>query len=94
MSQIVHLLRQCNIRITALQETKRFGSNVYQVSGAVILNAGRSLSLSDEPARRDEEASFVLLDDAIASWQAAGKQWKSWSARMIFACFRIGEILG
>ena len=45
----------------------------------------------DEPIRRGEGVALVLLNDAITSWQAAGKQWKSWSARMISASFRIGE---
>ena len=91
VDQIVHVLGQYNIKIAALQETKWFGSDVYQVLGAVVLTAGRSVPPLDEPVRRGEGVAFVLLNDAITSWQAAGKQWKSWSARMISASFRIGE---
>ena len=78
-------------KIAALQETKWLGSNVYQVSGAVVLTAGRSVPPSDEPVRKGEGVSLVLLNDDIASLQAVGKQWKSWSARMISTFFRIGE---
>ena len=41
--------------------------------------------------RGGEGVALVLLGDAIASWKAVGKQWKSWSARMVSACFKIGE---
>ena len=83
VDQIVHVLGQYNIKIAALQETKWFGSYVYKVAGAVVLTAGRSVPPSDEPVRRGEGLTLVLLNDAIASWQATGKQWRSWRARMI-----------
>ena len=34
---------------------------------------------------------YYVPGDAISSWEAAGKQWKSWSARIVLAYFRIGE---
>ena len=56
-----------------------------------ILTAGRGLPPSDGVVQRGKGVALVLLGDAIVSWEVAGKQWKSWSARMVSACFRIGE---
>ena len=42
--------------------------------GAVVLTAGRGVPPLDEPVRRGEGVALVLLNDAITSWQAAGKQ--------------------
>ena len=44
----------------------------------------------DGAVQRGEGVALVLLGDAIAGWEVAGKQWKSWSARMV-SCFKIGE---
>ena len=74
VDQIVHVLGQYDIKIAALQEIKWFGSDVYQVAGAVVLTAGRSVPSPDEPVKRGEGVALVLLGDAIASWKAAGKQ--------------------
>ncbi|XP_065886632.1 uncharacterized protein [Dysidea avara] len=41
--------------------------------------------------QRGEGVALVLLGDAISGWEAGGKQWKSWNARMVSACFKIGE---
>ena len=69
-----------------------------RLNGLALMSIGcwerlysRSVPPLDEPIRRGEGVALVLLNDAITSWQAAGKQWKSWSARMISASFRIGE---
>ena len=74
-----------------LQETKWFGSNVYRIAGAVVLTSGRNLPPSNEPLQRGEGVALVLCGDAISSWEAARKQWRSWSSRMVSACFKIGE---
>ena len=41
---IVDELRRYNVRVAALQETKWFGSEVYQVNRSVALTSGRILS--------------------------------------------------
>ena len=46
---------------------------------------------SNEAMQRGEGVALILLGDAISGWEAGGKQWKSWSARMVSACFKIGE---
>ena len=38
---IVNELKRYDVKVAALQETKWFGSEVYQVSGSVVLTAGR-----------------------------------------------------
>ena len=39
--RIVNELRRYNLKVDALQETKWFESEVYQVSSSVVLTAGR-----------------------------------------------------
>ena len=46
---------------------------------------------SDGAVQRGEGVALVILGDAIAGWEVAGKQWKSWNARMVSARFKIGE---
>ena len=61
MDQIIHTMEQYNIKISALQETKWFGSNAYQVAVVVVHTAIRSIPPSNESRQSDEEVSVVLL---------------------------------
>jgi len=49
---------------------------------AVLLTSGRNLSPSNEPMLRSEGVALVSCGDAISSWEAAGKQWRSWSGKI------------
>ena len=91
VDQIIHTMGQYNIKISALQETKWFGSNVYRVAVAVLLTSDSNVPPSNEAMQRGEGVVLILLGDAIFSWEAGGKQWISWSARIVLACFKIGE---
>ena len=48
MDQIIYTMEQYNIKIGALQETKWFGSNAYQIAGSVVLTTVRSIPPSNE----------------------------------------------
>ena len=45
---IMQEMRRYNVKVTALQETKWFGSEVFQVTGNVVLVSGR-----EKPAQGD-----------------------------------------
>ena len=66
-------LKRYYMKVAALQETKWFRSEVYQVGGSVVLTAGRKkLSMNDD-RQRGEEVAIVLLGLAIDVRKRAGK---------------------
>ena len=48
-----------------------------------MFTSGKEVPPSNEAMQRGEGVALVLLGDAVSSWEAGGKQWKSWSARMV-----------
>ena len=48
------------MKVVAMQETKWFGSEVYQVSGSVVLMAGRKVPGEGENVIRGEGVALVL----------------------------------
>ena len=84
----VRELERYAIKVAALQETKWFGSNVYDVGKSVLLTAGRPAPALGKPIQRGEGVALVLTGPAIPAWRTAGQQWKAWSSRLIFACLQ------
>ena len=78
------------MKVTALQETKWFGSEVYRVEGSVVLTSGREKPAQGDTAKRSEGVAIVLTDWEIEIWKAVGKQWKAWSSRADSACLQLG----
>ena len=73
----VEEMKRYDVKMTALQETKWFGCEVYQVGGSVILISGREKPAVGESMQRGKGV--------------AGRQWKAWSSRMVSACLQVGE---
>ncbi len=82
------------MKVTALKETKWFGSEVYQVAGSVVLTSGRKKPAQGDTVKKGEGVAIVLTESAIGHvWKAAkaaGKQWKAWSSRAVSACLQLG----
>ena len=49
---VVNELKRYGMKVAALQEMKCFGSEVYQVSGSVVLTAGRKMLAEGERVMR------------------------------------------
>ena len=75
----------------ALQETKWFGCEVYEVQGSVILTSGRSVPGNGEAVRRGEGVALVLRGIAIQAWRRGGKQWRAWSPRCVSVCLQLNK---
>ena len=88
---IVEEMKRYDVKVTALQETKWFGCEVYQVGGSVILTSGREKPAVGESIQRGEGVAIVLTGPAVDAWRRAGRQWKAWSSRMVSACLQVGE---
>ena len=59
---IVREMRQYNVKVTALQETKWFGSEVNQVAGSVVLTSGRKKPAQGDTVKKGEGVAIVLTD--------------------------------
>ena len=79
---------EVNVKMTALQETKWFGSEVYRVEGSVVLTSGRKKPAQGDTVKKGEGVAIVLTDWAIDAWKAAGRQWKALSSRAVSACLQ------
>ena len=78
------------MKVTALQETKWFGSEVYRVAGNVVLTSGREKPAQGDTVKRGEGVAIVLTDWEIDAWKAAGRQWKAWSSRAVSTGLHLG----
>ena len=58
---IVREMKRYKVKVAGLQETKWFGSSVYDVSDAVVLTSGRETPSEDEGLQRGEGVALVLL---------------------------------
>ena len=87
---IVREMRRYNVKVTTLQETKWFGSEVYRVAGSVVLTSGREKPAQGATVKRGEGVEIMLTDWAIDAWKAAGRQWKACSSRAVSACLQLG----
>ena len=65
---IINELERYNVVVTALQETKWFGSEVYQINGSIVLTSGRDLPLEGENSQRGEGVAIVLTGPALSAW--------------------------
>ena len=86
---IVREMRRYNVKVTALQETKWFGSEVYRVAGSVVLTSGSEKPAQGDTVKRGEGVAIVLTGWAIDIWKAAG-QWKACNSRAVSACLQLG----
>ena len=87
---IVQEMRRCNVKVTTLQETKWFGSEVYRVAGSVVLTSGREKPVQGDTVKKGEGVAIAVTDWTINAWKAAGRQWKAWISRAVSACLQLG----
>ena len=74
IDQIVLELMRFGVSVGALQETKWFGGNVYEVMGSVVLTAGRPTPAEGVTVQRGEGVALVLMGPALTAWKRGGKQ--------------------
>ena len=71
VDQIVCELARYDVLVGALQQTKWFGCEVYEVDGSVILTAGRATPTQEESVQRGEGVALVLRGLAVSAWREA-----------------------
>ena len=82
---IIMQFDRLHISIAGLQETKWFGSSVYQVRGATVLSSGRDVPASSTPGLRGEGVAIVLSGVALRALKDGGCQWKAVSPCLVVA---------
>ena len=75
--------------MAAIQETKWYGSDVWEAQGYTFLHSGRVLPVGEGPAVRNEGVGIALDERAAAAWKEAGKVWKAVSSRIIMARLKL-----
>lgn len=88
---VVNELKRYDVKVAALQETKWFGCDTYQVNGSVVLTAGRNTPTEGESVVRGEGVALVLLGPAVDAWKKGGSQWSAWSSRAVSARLQVGR---
>ena len=91
VDQVVCELARYNVAVGALQETKWFGCDVYEMTDSVVLTSGRSTPAEGWTAQGGEGMPLVLRASAIMAWKRGGKQWKAWSSRCVSASLQVGR---
>ena len=83
IDQVIEELKNYNIYLAGLQETKWFGVEMYKVGDSVVLSSGRPVPTAGGNHHRGEGVALVLRGPAIQAWKAAGSKWKAWGSRLI-----------
>ena len=89
---LVRELRRYNVSVGAVQETKWFGSDIWQADGYTLLHSGRPLPGDSESAARKEGVGILLDEKATNAWRAAGEAWEATSSRIISARLKIVRV--
>ena len=83
MALIVNEMKRYGVKVAALQETKWFGCEVYQMGGGIVYISGREKPALGDSVQRGEGVAIVLPGPSVDAWKRAGKQWKAWSSRVV-----------
>ena len=89
--KVDQVLGRYDIVVGALQETRWFGSEVYDVGDSVILTAGRSTPAQGQAVQRGEGVALVLRGLGLSAWRRGGKLCKAWSPRCVSASLQMDE---
>ena len=91
IDQVVGELNRYKVDVATIQETKWFGSGVYEVGKSVVLAAGKHVPGDSVIKQRGEGVTVVLSGVAVSAWKDAGKSWKAWSSRLISVKLKVAR---
>ena len=84
-------LRRYGVSVAAIQETKWFGSDVWEAQGYLFLHSGRPLPKEGEVAARNEGVGIALDERATKAWKEAGEVWRAVSSRIVVARLKVSS---
>ena len=68
-----------------MQESKWFGSDVWDEGEYILLHSGRPLPDASTSAARNESVGIALDKMATEAWKNAGEKWEAVSSRIVMA---------
>ena len=84
-------MERYDVKVAPLQETRWFGSDVYEVGKSLLLTEGRERPAVGDIVQRMEWVAIILSGQAICAWKKAGNQWKAWGSRAVSTGLQVGE---
>ena len=82
---VVRELKRHRVSIAGIQESKWFGSYVWEAGEHILLHSGRPLPQDDKRPARNEGVGIVLDMATTKAWKNAGKVWEAVSSRIVMA---------
>lgn len=82
---VVGELKRFGVSVAGIQESKWFGSDVWQAATYTFLHSGRPPLCVNVRATRNEGIGIDLDDKASFAWKNAGEQWEAVSSRLVTA---------
>ena len=86
---LVKELKRLHVAIAGIQETKWFGSDVWNGGDYTLLHSGRPLPDEGEPQVRNEGVGILLDKLATEAWKDAGECWEAVSSRVVMARLKV-----
>ena len=75
--------------IAGIQETKWFGSDVWNADGYTLLHSGCPLPDEGEPQVQNKVVGILLDKLATEAWKDAGECWEAVSSRVVMARLKV-----
>jgi len=88
---LVSELKNYNISIAGIQETKWFGSDIWPIGEWTFLHSGHELPVDSDNIVRRNGVGILLNGRATAAWRAAGGLWKAVSPRIVWARLKLAS---
>lgn len=82
---VVRELKRYRVSVAGIQESKWFGSDVWNAGEYIFLHSGRPLPSANESAVRNEGVGIALDKVATEAWKSAGEVWEAVSSRIVMA---------
>ena len=90
VDQIVCELERYDVVVRALQETKWFGSEVYEVGGSVLLTSSRVIPASGEAVQRERRCGISAQTLGFGCLEERGKAVEGVELEMCFCLLATG----
>ena len=82
---VVRELKRYGVAVAGIQESKWFGSDVWDAGEYTFLHSGRPLPDASGCAARNESVGIALDKMATEAWKNTGEKWEAVSSRIVTA---------
>ena len=90
-SFMVQEFRKFGMNVVGVSETERFGRDIYDVDGFLILHSGRPVPGTGEKVERNEGVGIVMNPSMVSCWKNGGEVWNPVSSRIVSARLKLSD---